>query len=285
MGFNEILTYSFGSKSAWDKIRLPADSPLRNALVIQNPLGEDRSVMRTTPMPSMLDVLATNTAKRNPAVRLYERATVYRPLENSSLADESLWLTLGEYGGGANFFQLKGCVEAILKDMRIENVTYAAESGDAAFHPGRCARILAGGETIGVMGQVHPTVCAAYDLANETFYAQLDVSLMRAHQGVERTFQALPRFPAVSRDLALVCREDIPVAALIDTITAAGAPYLETVKLFDVYTGAPIPAGSKSVAFALTLRAADQTLTEEHTAETMNAILAALADTHGASIR
>ncbi len=285
MGFNEILTYSFGSKSAWDKIRLSADSPLRHGLVIQNPLGEDRSVMRTTPMPSMLDVLATNTAKRNPAVRLYEQATVYRPLPDSPLADENLWLTMGEYGGDADFFQLKGCVEAILKDMRIENVSYAAESGNASFHPGRCAWITAGGETIGIIGQIHPAVCGAYDLPGETFYAQLDVRLMRAHQGPERTFRPLPRFPAVSRDLALVCREDIPVAALVDTITAAGRPYLEDVKLFDVYKGAPIPDGSKSVAFSLTLRAADQTLTEEHTADTMNAILAALGTEHGASIR
>ncbi len=285
MGFNEILTYSFGSKTAWDRIRLPAGSPLRQALIIQNPLGEDRSVMRTTPMPSMLEVMSTNASRRNPAVRLYERAKVFHPLADSPLADEQMWLVLGEYGDGAGFFQLKGCVEAILKDMRTEAVTFEADSTDPSFHPGRCAHILAGGEAIGVMGQVHPAVCDSYDLPHESLYAQLNVAAMRAHQGPERTFQALPRFPAVTRDLALVCRDDIPVAALVDTITAAGAPYLESVKLFDVYTGAPIPVGSKSVAFALTLRAADQTLTEEHTAETMNAILKALAEVHGASIR
>ena len=285
MGFNEILTYSFGSRSAWDKIRVPQDSPLRNGLVIQNPLGEDRSVMRTTPMPSMLDVMSTNAARRNPSVRLYERATVYLPLEDSPLANEVLWLTMGEYGGDADFFQLKGCVEAILKDMRVDNAVFTAESGDAAFHPGRCARITVDGETVGIMGQVHPIVCDTYGLDHMSFYAQLNVPVMRAHQGPERTFSALPRFPAVTRDIALVCREDVTVAALADTITAAGQPYLEEVKLFDVYKGAPIPAGSKSVAFSLTLRAADQTLTEEHATETMSAILAALAEQHDASIR
>ena len=285
MGFNAILTYSFGSRSAWDKIRLPADSPLRNALIIQNPLGEDRSVMRTTPMPSMLDVMATNAAKRNPSVRLYERATVYYPRTDGPLADEVQWLMLGEYGGGADFFQLKGCVEAILKDMRVENAVFTAERSDPSFHPGRCARIEAAGETIGVIGQVHPTVCDTYGLDHRSFYAQLNIPAMRSHQGPERVFTALPRFPAVSRDIALVCGEDVTVAALVDTITAAGKPYLEDVKLFDVYKGAPIPAGQKSVAFSLTLRAADQTLTEEHTAETMNAILDALAREHGASIR
>ena len=284
MGFNEILTYSFGSKSAWDKIRLPEDSPLRSAFVIQNPLGEDRSVMRTTAMPSMLDVLATNTARRNAAVRFYEKATVYLPKEDG-LANEFCWLTLGEYGGSADFFQLKGCVEAILENMRIENVRWIAQSKNAAFHPGRCADILVNGKAIGVLGQVHPLVCQTYGLEENTFYAELNMPAMMALQSPEKTFTALPRFPAVTRDIALVCSTDIPVADLSDTIRAAGGKYLESVTLFDVYTGSPIPEGCKSVAFSLTLRAADQTLTEEHAAETMSAILTALAEKHGATIR
>ena len=285
MGFNEILTYSFGSRSAWDRIRLPEDSPLRSAFTIQNPLGEDRSVMRTTPMPSMLDVLATNTSRRNPVVRFYEMATVYRPRINDRLADESVWLTLGEYGGGADFFQLKGCVEAILRDMRIGNVKYAARRDDAAFHPGRCADITAGGESIGVIGQVHPLVCDSYELGHDTFYAQLDIPAMRRLQEPEATFRPLPRFPAVTRDLSLVCAVDTPVAALEETIRSAGGQYLESAALFDVYKGAPIPDGMKSVSFSLTLRAEDQTLTEAHASETMNAILEALSREHGAVIR
>ena len=285
IGFNEILTYSFGSRSAWDKIRLPEDSPLRKAFVIQNPLGEDRSVMRTTPMPTMLDVLATNTARRNPVVRFYEMATVYRPQEGGRLADESVWLTLGEYGGGADFFQLKGCVEAILKDLRIENVKYTADRDNAAFHPGRCADISVGGRSVGVIGQIHPVVCDNFEIDHVSIYAQLDMSALRELQAPEATFKPLPRFPAVTRDLSLVCAADKPVAELTDTITAAGGQYLESVSLFDVYKGAPIPAGMKSVSFSLILRAQDQTLTEAHAAETMNAILEALSKEHGAVIR
>lgn len=285
MGYSEILTYSFGSRTAWDKIRLPEDSPLRDALVIQNPLGEDRSVMRTTPMPSMLDVLSTNAARRNAAVRFYELATVYRPRSGGSLADENVWLTLGAYGDNVDFFALKGCVEALLRELRVEGVRYIADKSDPSFHPGRCASIAVGDKVLGVVGQVHPLVCEAFGLDNGTFYAQLDMEALRAAQAPESTYVPLPRYPAVSRDIALVCREDIPVAALADTITAAGGQYLESVKLFDVYAGAPIPPGFKSVAFSLTLRAADQTLTEEHAAETMSAVLDALARQHDAVIR
>ena len=285
MGFNEILTYSFGSRSAWDRIRLPADSPLRTAFTIQNPLGEDRSVMRTTPMPSMLDVLSTNAARRNPSVRFYELATVYLPKADDRLADESAWLVLGEYGGGADFFQLKGCVEAILKDMRIENVSWEAQKNNPSFHPGRCAEIMVNGRSVGVLGQVHPLVCDSYEIDHGTIYAQLDMPALRALQSPEATYRALPRFPAVTRDLSLVCDASIPVAALAGTIRRAGGQYLEAVQLFDVYKGSPIPDGKKSVSFSLTLRAADQTLTEAHAAETMTAILSALADEHDAVIR
>ncbi len=285
MGFNEILTYSFGSKSAWDRIRLPEDSPLRKALIIQNPLGEDSSVMRTTPMPSMLDVLATNAARRSPVVRFYEMATVYRPLADSPLADEAAWLTMGEYGGDAGFFQLKGCVEALLRDARVEGVRFTAVRDDPSFHPGRCAAITVGGRSIGIIGQLHPLVCEAYGLGNEVYYAQLEAAAMLALRAPERTFTPLPRFPAVTRDIAFVCRASIPAAELEDTISAAGGRYLESAVLFDVYTGDPIPAGFKSVAYSLSLRAPDQTLTEDHAAETVAAITAALTEKYGASIR
>ena len=285
MGFNEILTYSFGSRTAWDKIRLPADSPLRRALTIQNPLGEDRSVMRTTPMPSMLEILSNNAARRNAAVRFYEKATVYLPLENSPLAHEFCWLTLGEYGAGADFFQLKGCVEALLSNMRLENIRWVARKDNPSFHPGRCADICSGDTVIGILGQLHPLVCQNYGLEENTFYAQLELPALIALQAPEKTYQALPRFPAVTRDIALVCAADIPVAALADTIRAAGGAYLENVVLFAVYTGAPIPEGSKSVAFSLTLRAPDQTLTEELASGAVSAILSALAERHNAVIR
>ena len=167
----------------------------------------------------------------------------------------------------------------------MENVRYNAEHGDPSYHPGRCAVITASGRAVGVIGQIHPLVSAEYGIEGEAFYAQLDMAALRALQSPEKTYVPLPRFPAVNRDIALVCAADIPVADLEDTIAAAGGQYLESVALFDVYTGAPIPAGFKSVAFSLTLRAADQTLTEEHASETVNAVLAALAEKHSASIR
>jgi phenylalanyl-tRNA synthetase beta chain len=285
MGFDEILTYSFGSRSVWDKMRLGADSPLRDAFVIQNPLGEDTSVMRTTPMPSMLQTLALNQSRRNTAAKLYELETVYPPAGDGPLADEYLWLTLGEYGEGCDFFQLKGCVEAVLRANRIENVGFVAESGDASFHPGRCARIMADGELLGTIGQIHPVVCRNFDLTGEVYYAQLDERLMRSLQAPESTYTPLPRFPALTRDIAIVCSKNVTAAQLSDTICAAGGQYLEACTLFDVYTGDPIPAGRKSVAFSLTLRAADQTLTDDHADECVADILAALKARWDAEIR
>ena len=286
LGFDEILTYSFGSPSAWDKIRLPENSPLRDAFVIQNPLGEDTSVMRTSALPSMLATLATNMSHRNLSVRLYELATVYpKSHTEGQLADEHAWLCLGMYGGGCGFYSLKGCVESILEGQRVENVTWHADRANPSYHPGRCARIRCNGEVIGILGQIHPLVCEAYGLSGEVFCAELDARKMRALQAPEHSYQPLPRFPALSRDIALVCKDEIPVAELAATIRTAGGQYLESCRLFDVYKGEHIAAGFKSVAFSLTLRAKDQTLTDEHADQTVAAVLEALKARHDAVMR
>ncbi len=286
LGFDEILTYSFGSPTAWDKIRLPENSPLRDAFVIQNPLGEDTSVMRTTGLPSMLTTLATNMSHRNLAVRLYELATVYpKSKTEGQLADEHAWLCLGMYGSGCDFYSLKGCVESILEGQRVENVSWHALRTNPSYHPGRCAEIRCDGQVIGVMGQIHPLVCEAYGLNGEIFCAELDSRKMRALQAPEHSYQPLPRFPSLSRDIALVCKDEIPVADLAATIRAAGGQYLESCKLFDVYKGEHIAAGFKSVAFSLSLRAKDQTLTDEHADQTVSAILDALKAQHDAVMR
>ena len=286
LGFDEILTYSFGSKSAWDKIRLPADSPLRDAFVIQNPLGEDSSVMRTTPLGSMLDTVSTNFSRRNLSARLYELATVYpKSRETGKLADEHALLALSMYGDGCDFYTLKGCVEAILTGQRVEGARYVTESGNPSFHPGRCASIVVDGDTVGVIGQIHPLVCAAYGIGADVYYAQLDVRVLRAVQAPEHSYQPLPRFPALSRDIAIVCRDEITAGDLEDTISAAGGPYLESCRLFDVYKGEHVAEGFKSVAFSLVLRAKDQTLTDDHADETVRAILDALKTKWDAVIR
>jgi phenylalanyl-tRNA synthetase beta chain len=285
MGFYEIMTYSFGSRSAWDRIRLPQDSPLRRAFIIQNPLGEDSAVMRTTSLPSMLEVLGTNLAKRNPDARLYELATVYLPPTGGLPADERPILTLGAYGQGSDFFAVKGCVEAILREMRIPGARFSAVFDNPSYHPGRCASIRAGDTELGVMGQVHPLVCEAFGIDCLVVAVELDMLSMMACRGPEPLYTPLPRFPAVTRDLAVVCDESVPAAALLDVIAAVGGPTLEDCRIFDVYTGTPIPEGKRSLAFSLSLRAEDQTLTDEHAEETVAKILEALNRTYGAVIR
>ena len=284
LGYSEIITYSFISPSYYDKIRMPKDSPLRKSLKILNPLGEDTSIMRTTILPSMLEILTRNYNYRNKAVRLYEIGKVYfaRP---DGMADEPKLLCLGGYGGGMDFFQLKGAVERILAGLRITDVTFEAESGNPSYHPGRCAKVYAGGKLLGVFGQIHPLAAANYGVDTELYTAELQLGEMLAERGATPVYTPLPRFPAVTRDVAVVCSADIPVAKLSQCILAAGGQYLKGCELFDVYTGAPIPAGYKSVAFSLTLRADDQTLTDDHAEETMQSVLKALEETFHATIR
>lgn len=285
MGFYEVMTYSFGSRTAWDKIHLPADSPLRNAYVIQNPLGEDTSVMRTTSLPSMLDVLGTNFARRNMDVKLYELATIYRHAANSELADEQIILTFGAYGKDAGFYELKGEIEGILCALRIGNVRFEAVTDTPAYHPGRCAKITSGGICIGIMGQTHPSVVPEFGLTGAVYTAELHVNALRACVAPDPTYHPLPRFPAITRDVALVCGESVTVAQLVDTMLAVGGEYLEACRLFDIYTGAGIPEGKRSVAFSLTMRAKNQTLTDDHADEVVRAILEELKKVHGAVIR
>ena len=284
LGYSEIITYSFISPSYYDKIRLPADSPLRNSMKILNPLGEDTSIMRTTILPSMLEILTRNYNYRNKAVRLYEIGKVYfaRP---DGMADEPKLLCLGGYGGGMDFFQLKGAVERILAGLRISDVTFESESENPSYHPGRCAKVYAGSKLLGVLGQIHPLAAANYGVDAELYTAELQLDGMLAARGATPVYTPLPRFPAVTRDVAIVCSADIPVAKLSACILAAGGQYLKGCELFDVYTGAPIPAGYKSVAFSLTLRADDQTLTDDHAEETMQSVLKALKETFNATIR
>lgn len=285
LGYFEVMTYSFGSRSAWDKIRLPADSPLRNAYIIQNPLGEDTSVMRTTALPSMLDVLGTNLAKRNLAARLFELATIYLPGGADGLADEQTVLTLGAYGRDADFFALKGELEALFAELRIKDLSFKAVSDNVAYHPGRCAEIRSGERLLGVVGQTHPVVAEAFGLNVPVYTAELNLSALIDSVAGEPSYVPLPRFPAMSRDIAIVCDAAVTAAALSATMYEAGGAYLENCRLFDVYTGAGIPAGKRSVAFSLTMRAKDQTLTDEHADEIVAAILAKLEKVHGAVIR
>ena len=285
MGYTEVMTYSFVSPSSLDKIKVPADSPLRDNYRILNPLGEDTSVMRTTALPSMLGVLSTNLSRRNMEAKLYEMATVYKKQPGKVLADERTVLTLGAYGGDVDFFALKGAVEALLCAARTPDVRFTADTETAAFHPGRCAAVWSGNTRLGTLGQIHPDVCAAYGLDGATYCAEIDVVLLHDLEGAEPVYTPLPRFPAITRDIAVVCDAAVPVGELTECIRKAEKNVLRGVKLFDVYTGVGIPEGKKSVAFSLTLRSDDGTLTDDHAEEAVRAVLDALRENFGAVIR
>lgn len=285
VGYDEIITYSFISPTYYDKIRWTADDPRRESFKILNPLGEDTSIMRTTTLPSMLEILTRNYNFRNKEVKLYEIGRTYGLGGKDGLAIESKYLTLGTYGAGTTFFTLKGVVEAVLTDIRAEGVRYEACTDNPSYHPGRCANVYCGDECIGVFGQIHPLVAQNYGIDTELYCAELSLDALMKARGADPVYTPLPRFPAVSRDIAVVCDKKIPVAHLIDCIMKNGGEYLKNCTLFDIYTGSHIADGMKSVAFSLTMRADDQTLTDEHAEETMNAVLAALESKFGAKMR
>ena len=285
LGYSEILTYSFVSPSIFDQIRLPEDSSLRNAMRIQNPLGEDASIMRTVALPSMLAILARNNAYHNDAVKLYELAKVYLPKPGQILPDEPKHLVLGTYGEHEDFFKMKGEIEAFLRGMNVPEARYTAEKHDPTFHPGRCARVSVGGVDLGCFGQIHPLVARSYGIDGEIFAAELNFTALLSLQLPEKTYTPLPKYPAVTRDIAVVCDEAVTVAALSDCIRAAGGKLLRSVELFDIYRGKGIASGSKSAAFRLTLRADDRTLTGADSDGVVSAVLAALEKELNAKLR
>jgi len=283
MGYSEIITYSFISPTYYDKIRLPQASPLRGSLKIMNPLGEDTSIMRTTVLPSMLEILSRNYNFRNKSVRLYELGRTYFPREDG-LADEPKVLSLGAYGG-MDFFNLKGAVESILSSLRISGAAYEAVSDNPSYHPGRCARVLVGGREVGVFGQIHPLVCRNYGVDEDVYCAELSFDKLWEARGPEAQYAPLPRFPSVTRDIAVVCEASLTVAALEDCIRRGAKGLIKSIELFDIYTGAPIPHGKKSVAFNLTLRADDRSLTAAEADEDVQSVLTLLEKELGAVLR
>ena len=285
LGYSEILTYSFVSPSIFDQIRLPEDSSLRNAMRIQNPLGEDASIMRTVALPSMLAILARNNAYHNDAVKLYELAKVYLPKPGQTLPDEPKHLVLGTYGEHEDFFKMKGEIEAFLRGMNVPEARYTAEKHDPTFHPGRCARVSVGGVDLGCFGQIHPLVARSYGIDGEIFAAELNFTALLSLQLPEKTYTPLPKYPAVTRDIAVVCDEAVTVAALSDCIRTAGGKLLRSVELFDIYRGKGIASGSKSAAFRLTLRADDRTLTDADSDGVVSTVLAALEKELNAKLR
>ena len=284
MGLDEIITYSFISPSYYDKIRMPADSPLRDSLRILNPLGEDTSIMRTTILPSRLEILTRNYTYRTKSAALSEIGRIYLKRADG-LADEPKIVSMGAYGPEMNFFRIKGWVEELCSGLGIDKLHFAAERENQSYHPGRCAKVWCGETYIGILGQIHPAVAANYGVDAEMYCAELSFDALHSLRGGIPVYKPLPRFPAVTRDIAVVCGADIPVGDMVDHIMAEGGQYLKGCRIFDVYTGHHIAEGKKSVAFSLTMRADDQTLTDDHAEETVKKVLAALERKFGASIR
>ena len=283
-GYDEIITYSFISPTYYDKIDLPKDSTLRDSLKILNPLGEDTSIMRTTTLPSMLEILTRNYNFRNKSAKLYELGRVYFKRADG-LADEPKVLTLGAYGDNMDFFTLKGAVEAVLKQLRIENVRFLADSENPSYHPGRCAKVFSGDRLLGVLGQVHPHVAGNYGVDAELYAAELRFDALYASKGAQPLYQPLPKFPAVTRDIAVVCDKAVTVGELEEAIRKGAKGLLKDAALFDIYTGTGIAPGKKSVAFNLTLRADDRSLTAEEADADVKSILTALEQECGAVLR
>ena len=285
LGYSEIITYSFVSPAIFDQIRLPADCGLRNAMKIQNPLGEDTSIMRTTAIPSMLDILGRNYAYHNKFVQLYELAKIYLPQEGSVLPEEPKMLMLGAYGPGMNFLRMKGQLEAVFAGLRTPKAVYTAVNDNPTFHPGRCASVAMDGVELGYMGQIHPLVAQNYGIEAEVYCAQIDFSKLFTLLLPDPTYTPLPKYQAATRDLSVICDEAVTVAMAENVITAAAGKLLRSVKLFDIYQGKGVAEGKKSLAFSLELRADDRTLTDVDTEGVMTKVLAALKEKLGAELR
>ena len=263
-GFSQGMMYSFESPKAFEKLMLPADSPLRNAIKIMNPLGEDFSIMRTQSVNGMLTSLGFNYSHRNKNVRLYELGNIYIPkaLPLTELPDERVQFTLGMYGDG-DFFTMKGVIEEFLDKLGITGrKSYRPNSGKTFLHPGRQANVYYGDKLLGFLGEVHPLVASAYGIGEKAYIAVLDMPTVTELATFDRKYAGIAKFPAVSRDISMVVPKQILAGEIEDVIIQRGGKILENCQLFDIYEGAQIRSGFKSMAYSITFRAKDRTLEE-----------------------
>ena len=277
-GFSQGMTYSFESPKVFDKLLLPEDSKLRQAIEIRNPLGEDYSVMRTTSLNGMLTSLATNYNRRNKNVKLYELGNVYLPkaLPLTELPNERMQFTLGMYGEG-DFFSMKGVVEEFFDKIGLRGKeTYDPNAGKTFLHPGRQANIIYDGTVVGYLGEVHPDVADIYGIGERAYIAVIDMPEIVARATFDRKYEGIAKFPAVNRDLSMVVPKNIMVGQIEEVIEKNGGAHLESYSLFDLYEGAQIKPGFKSVAYSITFRAKDRTLEESDISKAMDKILAGL---------
>ena len=284
MGLNQIQTFSFISPKYYDKIRLSSDSTLRNSVVISNPLGEDTSIMRTTALPSMLEVIARNYNFNNANVKLFEIATVYIPTTPDALPNENKVLTAGIYGN-CDFYTMKGICENILKLADIKNYSVVACTNNASYHPGRCAKITVDNKELGIFGEVHPLTLKNYDIDIPVYTAELDFDTIFEMMNPNKMYTPLPKYPATTRDFSFVCDEALEVGSIFTAIKNAGGKLVTDISLFDIYRGPQVGENKKSVSIRVTLRAADRTLTVEEAEKISSKMLSALETQLGISLR
>ncbi len=284
-GYDEIITFSFISPSYYDKIRWAEGNPRRQSFKILNPLGEDSSIMRTTILPSMLENLTRNDNYHNNNVRLYEIGRIYLPGGENGLARESKILSLGAYGDDMDFYVMKGHIESALQDLRISGTHFLPYTDNPSYHPGRCATVWSDSVCLGVFGQIHPLVLQNYGTDENFYCAELDVNAISSALGADPEYTPLPKYPAVNRDIDLVCDQSVLVGDLQAAICRGAGKHLKSVTLFDIYQGAGIPDGKKSVAFNLILQSENRSLSGEDADRDIQAILDALEADCGAALR
>lgn len=282
-GLYETLTFSFIGPKLIEQINTN-DEKLKKTVVIKNPLGEDTSIMRTTLIPSVMSTLALNHARRNDSAKIYELANVYIPVEGEKLPDEHKNITIGMYGG-CDFYDMKGIVEELLDALKIKDADYVPETENTTFHPGRCANLVKDGKKIGVFGEVHPTVSKNFGMDTRVYICELDLNTLISFYSDSVKYKQLPKYPAVSRDIAMLIDDNINVSKIEKIIKKNAGNILEGYTLFDVYKGSQIPEGKKSVAYSVTFRADDRTLTDDEISAVFDKILAGLKEQLGAELR
>ena len=282
-GLNEILTYSFVSPRGVDKINLCADDEKRNFVKIMNPLGEETSVMRTTLIPNMLDVISTNISHKVEEVSAFECGNTFTPQEG--LPVESKKYCVGMYGKEVDFFVLKGVVESVLNNVGLKGYEIEPETTNLTFHPGRCAKIVYNNIYIGTFGELHPDVIENYNLGQRVYVAEIDIDTVFENITLTKSYNPLPKYPSTSRDIALIVKDEVFVKQIEDIIKSNGEDLVESYKLFDVYKGAQIEKGHKSIAYSITYRSKDKTLTDEDVAKVHEKILSELSEKLNANLR
>ena len=284
-GYNQAISYSFVSNKIFDKLLIPEESSLRNVVEIRNPLGEDFKVMRTTTLASMMESLARNYVKSNEYAMLFEIGKIYlKNADENELPEERNILTIGMYGAG-DYLELKGVVENVLDSLGIEGASFIRESENPTFHPGKTAALKLRNKVTGVFGEIHPDVSENYGVDTRCFVAELNLDMLYECAKNEKKYKSLPKFPAVTRDIAILVDDRILVQEIEDVIKKQGGGILESAKLFDVYKGSQIPEGMKSIAYALVYRHSDRTLTDADVNKVHDKILRSLENKLGAELR